>query len=148
MSRIWSGIIFRKVSCGGRQNTYLLVLKMTVEDRHRAVIDYHIWSNLSITSYLRTAENVHYIRVFTTSGCSLHQGVHYIRVFTTSGCSLCQGVHYIRVLNNIHILPPPLPLGLLEWWEMAVGLPFLGWEFLKKLASICVKFALVESIIC
>ena len=131
MSRIWSGIIFRKVSCGGRQNTYLLVLKMTVEDRHRAVIDYHIWSNLSITSYLRTAENVHYIRVFTTSGCSLHQGVH-----------------YIRVLNNIHILPPPLPLGLLEWWEMAVGLPFLGWEFLKKLASICVKFALVESIIC
>ena len=43
---------------------------------------------------------VHYIRVFTTSGCSLHQSVHYIRVFTTSGCSLHQGVHYIRVFTT------------------------------------------------
>ena len=43
---------------------------------------------------------VHYTRVFTTSGCSLHQGVHYIRVFTTSGCSLHQGVHYIRVFTT------------------------------------------------
>ena len=39
---------------------------------------------------------VHYIRVFTTSGCSLHQGVHYIRVFTTSGCS----IHCIRVFTT------------------------------------------------
>ena len=49
---------------------------------------------------LRTSEKAHYIRVLTTSGCSLHQGAHYIRVFTTSGCSLHQGVHYIRVFTT------------------------------------------------
>ena len=44
-----------------------------------------VQSNLSTVNHLRTTENVHYIRVFTTSGCSLHQGDHYIRVITTSG---------------------------------------------------------------
>ena len=45
-------------------------------------------------------QGAHYIRVFTTSGCSLYQGVHYIRVFTISGGSLYQGAHYIRVLTT------------------------------------------------
>ena len=68
----------------------------------------YVRSNLSITSPLKATETVYYVRVFTTSGCLLHQGVHssrcslrqgvhYIRVFTTSGCSLHQDVHYIRV---------------------------------------------------
>ena len=48
------------------------------------------------TSGCSLYQSVHYIRVFTTSGCSLHQGVHHIWVFTTSGCSLHQGAHYIR----------------------------------------------------
>ena len=39
-----------------------------------------IRSNLSVGNSLRTAEKVHYIRVLTTSGCSVHQGVHYIKV--------------------------------------------------------------------
>ena len=59
-----------------------------------------IQSNLSITNQLRTAKKVYYIRVFTTSGCSLHQVLRYIRVFATSGCSLHQGVHYIRVFTT------------------------------------------------
>ena len=57
-------------------------------------------SNLSLMNHLKTTEKVHYIRVFTTSGCSLHQGVLYIRVFTTSGCSLHRGVHYIGVFTT------------------------------------------------
>ena len=68
-----------------------------------------IQSNLTITNHLRTTEKVQYIRVFTTyikvfttSGCSLHQGVHYIRVFTTSGCSLYQGVHYVH--QGVHYI--------------------------------------------
>ena len=52
------------------------------------------------TSGCSLHQGVHYIRVFTTSGCSIHQGVHYIRVFTTSGCSLHQGVQYIRVFTT------------------------------------------------
>ena len=52
------------------------------------------------TSGCSLHQGVHYIRVFTTSGCSLHQGVYYISAFTTSGCSLHQGVHYIRVFTT------------------------------------------------
>ena len=78
---------------------------------HSSLMTWEIQSNLTITNPLGTTEMVHCIRVFTTSGCSLHgvfttsgcslhQGVHYIRVFTTSGCSLHQGVHYIRVFTT------------------------------------------------
>ena len=82
-------------------STVKLLCKKPPQDHWKGALHQGVhYIGVFTTSGCSLHRGVHYIGVFTTSGCSLHRGVHYIGVFTTSGCSLHQGVHYIRVFST------------------------------------------------